>query len=91
MMKRYNKEKPMIYTTYQAYLKNSYDKMILSTERMKLNNSKMAVKLVRGAYMDYERKRAKKCIEEDPIYPTIEDTHKNYDKVLLLLLLLIIN
>lgn len=87
MMKRYNKEKPMIYTTYQAYLKNSYNRMILCAERMKLNNCQMAVKLVRGAYMDYERKRAKKCIEEDPIYPTIENTHENYDKVYIIIII----
>lgn len=81
MMKRYNKEKPILYTTYQAYLKNSYNKMLICCERMKLSNCKVGVKLVRGAYMDYERNRAKKCVEEDPIYSTIEETHNNYDKV----------
>lgn len=39
-------------------------------------------KLVRGAYMDLERKLAAQKGYPDPICDTIEDTHKNYYKAI---------
>lgn len=40
---------------------------------------RFAAKLVRGAYMVQERKRARDKGYVDPIHDTIEDTHANYD------------
>ena len=35
--------------------------------------------MVRGAYMVEERRLAKEHDYEDPILPSIDDTHRNYD------------
>lgn len=40
----------------------------------------VGAKLVRGAYMQLERARARERGYESPICDTIEDTHANYDR-----------
>lgn len=41
---------------------------------------------VRGAYMELERARAAKLGNPSPIWPTIEQTHANYDALAAMLL-----
>lgn len=41
---------------------------------------KFGAKLVRGAYMVVERKRAKKLGVPSPIHDTLDDTHASYNK-----------
>lgn len=45
-----------------------------------LDRFHFAAKLVRGAYMVLERKRAAELNLPDPIFPTMEHTHANYHK-----------
>ncbi|XP_065891514.1 hydroxyproline dehydrogenase-like [Dysidea avara] len=68
MMKWYNKEKPVVYDTLQSYLKSSHQTMLLSHLSTKRNNCIYAVKLVRGAYMDEEKRLAIEHGCEDPIH-----------------------
>jgi hypothetical protein len=46
----------------------------------------MLTRQVRGAYMELERARAAKLGHPSPIWPTIEETHTNYDSLAELLL-----
>ena len=55
-------------------------------ERCKSLNLPFGAKIVRGAYMVEERRLAQELNYEDPIQPTIEDTHKNYNSNLEFLL-----
>ncbi|KAF1772282.1 FAD-linked oxidoreductase-like [Phytophthora cactorum] len=55
------------------------DRIDIDLERARREKFRFAAKLVRGAYMVQERKRARDKGYSDPIHDTIEDTHVNYD------------
>ena len=83
MMEKYNKERALIYNTYQLYchatlawLKNSYKE---STEKKYV----LGAKLVRGAYMEKERARAAAEGYPSPIQPNKETTDKDYNDAVL--------
>eukprot|EP00882_Tetradesmus_deserticola_P004911 GHRQ01005174.1.p1 GENE.GHRQ01005174.1~~GHRQ01005174.1.p1 ORF type:complete len:485 (+),score=244.36 GHRQ01005174.1:73-1455(+) len=78
----YNKDSPIIFNTYQAYLKGSYERLAEDMERARRKGYVFAAKLVRGAYVQLERKRADALGYESPIWDTIEGTHANYNKCL---------
>lgn len=62
--------------TVQCYLKNSPDKMQEIVDRGG------SIKLVRGAYMNAERKNASEIGQQDPIFATKNATDENYDSAL---------
>ncbi|KAK9765369.1 proline dehydrogenase [Basidiobolus ranarum] len=70
---------PLIFNTYQMYLKDSTRKLANDYERAQRQNFTFGAKLVRGAYMVTERKRCDKLNIPDIINDTIEDTHQCYD------------
>lgn len=79
MMERYNKEHAIIFNTFQmychgtlAYLKEAYDEAVT-------RNYILGAKLVRGAYMEKERKRAAELGYESPIQPNKQATDRDYD------------
>ena len=82
MMRRYNKEKPVVFNTLQMYRKDRMDYLIDLHQRAKRDGFKIGMKLVRGAYMEKERERAEKLGYEDPICVNKEATDKNYNDAL---------
>jgi len=86
LQRKYNREFPVIYNTYQSYLKDSYSRIELDLARARKERFFFAAKLVRGAYMVQERKRARDRKYESPIQDTLEDTHANYHKCVDLIL-----
>ncbi len=79
MMDTFNKKKAVVYNTMQlyrhdrfAFLKDSYQAAI---ER----NFILGAKLVRGAYMDKERKRAADMGYPSPIQPDKETTDRDFN------------
>ncbi|ORX96722.1 FAD-linked oxidoreductase [Basidiobolus meristosporus CBS 931.73] len=70
---------PLVFNTYQMYLKDSTRKLMNDYERSQRQNFTFGAKLVRGAYMVTERKRCEKLGIPDIINNTIEDTHQCYD------------
>jgi len=79
MMKLYNKEKAIVFNTLQmyrhdrlAYLKNEF-------ENAKSQGYYMGLKIVRGAYMEKERKRAQEMGYSSPIQPDKASTDSDYD------------
>jgi proline dehydrogenase len=81
LQREYNTEFPAVYNTYQGYLKHSYRRMVNDLARSKREGWVFAAKIVRGAYMETERKVAKELGYDSPIQDTKEHTHANYDKM----------
>ncbi len=79
MMGRYNKERVVVYNTYQMYRRDRLEFLIASHERAQREGWMLGAKLVRGAYMEKERARARKMGYADPIHPNKEATDKAYD------------
>ena len=66
MMKIYNSKKAIVFTTIQAYRRDRFDYLVKLHKQLS-SETKIGVKLVRGAYMEKERKRAKKYNYQSPI------------------------
>lgn len=79
MMVLYNTEKAIVYNTYQLYRKDRLSYLRHSFEKAKENNYFLGAKLVRGAYMEKERKRAIEKGYPSPIQDTKENTDRDYN------------
>jgi proline dehydrogenase len=60
LQKKFNRDFPAIYNTYQCYLTNTAGRVDIDLTRAERHGYHFAAKLVRGAYMVQERKRAAK-------------------------------
>jgi hypothetical protein len=81
LQKKYNRHTPFVYNTYQCYRKDTPARLQSDIELAQKHNFKIACKLVRGAYMEYERQRAVDYGYEDPICDSIQETERNYKHV----------
>ena len=81
-MKLYNKEEAIIYNTFQMYRKVMSRRLKDAHHEAVANSFYLGVKLVRGAYMEKERKNAKKEGYPDPIHATKEATDDAFNKAL---------
>lgn len=83
MMMQFNKVKVIVYNTFQLYRKDRLDFLKKSLEKATRENYMLGAKLVRGAYMEKERERAKQLNYPSPIQETKEDTDRDYNNALL--------
>ncbi len=79
LMEIYNKKVHTIFLTHQCYRTGTLSKIKENFKRAKENKFLLGIKLVRGAYMEKERERAKKYNYESPIQPTKSDTDLEFD------------
>ncbi|OZC08141.1 hypothetical protein X798_04834 [Onchocerca flexuosa] len=82
MMRKYNKENALVFSTYQAYLKSCLRDVELDLHLARREGFHFGCKVVRGAYIEQERKRAAALNYEDPINPDIEATAEMYKQVM---------
>nr|WP_179414851.1 proline dehydrogenase family protein [Mucilaginibacter sp. E4BP6]NYE67240.1 proline dehydrogenase [Mucilaginibacter sp. E4BP6] len=79
MMNRFNKEKAIVYNTYQMYrhdkLQSIKDDYLQAVDEGFI----LGAKIVRGAYMEKERKRAEEMGYPSPIQPDKESADKDYN------------
>jgi proline dehydrogenase len=79
MMRKYNKEKAIIYNTAQMY---RWDRIAYLKELKAIADNEqffIGIKIVRGAYIEKERERAEKMDYEDPMQKTKADTDNDYN------------
>jgi len=74
MMSDFNKEKAVVQNTYQLYRRDRLEYLRESIEMAKRGNYLLGAKLVRGAYMEKERRRAIQMNYDSPIYPDKKST-----------------
>lgn len=86
LQREHNKDEPRIYNTYQCYLKDVHDRITVDIERANREGYKFGCKLVRGAYMVLERRRATELKLPSPIWETKEETDAAYDAAVAALL-----
>lgn len=68
MMSKYNKEKVIVFNTFQLYRYDRLPFLMNSYEKAQKGNYYLGAKLVRGAYMEKERLRAEKLNYPSPIH-----------------------
>jgi proline dehydrogenase len=79
MMRRYNQKKAIVYTTLQMYRWDRLDYLRRLIIEARAGGYHLGVKIVRGAYMEQERERARRLGYPSPINPTQEATHRDYN------------
>ncbi len=82
MMLLFNKEKAIVFNTWQMYRKDRLENLKRTYKKAKEGGYFLGAKFVRGAYMEKERERASEMGYESPIHDTKEDTDKAYNDAL---------
>ncbi len=79
MMERFNREGPIIFNTIQLYRTDRLQYLKDARRQAKADGYILAVKLVRGAYMEKERDRAAELGYPSPIHTSKATTDADYD------------
>jgi proline dehydrogenase len=82
MMERYNRERPIVFNTLQMYRTDRLQYLKDMRRQARLDGYIVAVKLVRGAYMEKERERAKRMGYPSPVFETKADTDAAFDSAI---------
>lgn len=86
MMAKYNTQTVVVFNTFQCYTTIALPYLKQSIKEASEKGYILGAKLVRGAYMEKERKRAEEQGYPSPIQPTKEATDKDYNEAVLLCL-----
>jgi proline dehydrogenase len=79
MMQKYNKHKAIVFNTLQMYRWDRLDYLKKLHEQAKIEGFYIGMKLVRGAYMEKENKRAIEKGYQSPICKSKQATDDNFD------------
>ncbi|WP_316798222.1 proline dehydrogenase family protein [Pedobacter frigidisoli] len=82
MMRKFNRERIIVYNTYQMYRHDKLADMKADHLIAKAAGFILGVKMVRGAYMEKERKRAADMGYPSPIQPDKEASDRDYNESL---------
>ncbi|MEJ7737313.1 MAG: proline dehydrogenase family protein [Chitinophagaceae bacterium] len=80
MMERYNKKKAVVFNTVQLYRHDRLSFLKNSFAQAEKKGFMLGIKLVRGAYMEKERKRASEMNYSSPIQPDKEASDRDYNE-----------
>jgi proline dehydrogenase len=79
MMHRFNRKASVVFNTLQMYRNDRLEYLHKGLEAANEHNYHFGVKLVRGAYMEKERSRAKEKGYPDPIQPSKEASDNSFN------------
>ena len=79
LMKKYNKQKPIVFNTLQLYRWDRLDYLKKIHQEATAEGFYIGMKLVRGAYMEKENKRAEEMGYPTPICASKQASDDNYD------------
>ena len=79
MMEIFNKDKVVVFNTIQLYRHDRLRFLEDSFEQARVKHFKLGVKLVRGAYMEKERRRAEAMNYPSPVQPNKQATDNDYN------------
>ncbi len=82
MMQLYNKEKAIVFNTWQMYRHDRLEHLKMTYEKAIKGNYYLGAKFVRGAYMEKERARAIEKDYESPICKDKAETDISYNNAL---------
>lgn len=82
MMRKFNNQKAIVYNTYQLYRHDKLASLKADTELAKKEGFILGAKLVRGAYMEKERKRAEERGYPSPIQPDKAASDRDFNLAL---------
>ncbi|KAA9332349.1 proline dehydrogenase [Hymenobacter busanensis] len=82
MMRRYNRERAIVWNTYQLYRHDRLDGLKADYELGVAEGYYVGAKLVRGAYMEKEARTASQRGYQNPINPTKAATDQLYNEAL---------
>lgn len=82
MMRKYNKERPVVYNTAQLYRWDRLSFLVELHEIAVKENFKVGIKVVRGAYLEKENNRAEEKGYASPICKSKKATDDNFDDAL---------
>ncbi|MBT1702129.1 proline dehydrogenase family protein [Chryseosolibacter indicus] len=82
MMSSYNKEKAIVFNTYQLYRTQSLSNLKEAVAKGKQQGYFLGAKVVRGAYMEKERERASQLGYPSPIQPDKEASDNAFNDAL---------
>jgi len=82
MMQRFNSKKAIVYHTYQLYRNDKLESLKKDYAIADKEGFILGAKLVRGAYMEKERKRAEEKGYTSPIHADKQAVDKDYDDAL---------
>ncbi|QHS56378.1 proline dehydrogenase [Mucilaginibacter sp. 14171R-50] len=83
MMRFFNKEKAIVYNTYQLYRHDKLASLVGDHTVAESEGFILGAKIVRGAYMEKERKRAEERGYPSPIQPDKAATDRDYNDALI--------
>ncbi len=82
MMAKFNRTQPIVYNTYQLYRWDMLHNLKNAHADSEAKGYFLGVKLVRGAYMERERREAADENRRDPIQPDKPTTDRDFDDAL---------
>ncbi|HLP20724.1 MAG TPA: proline dehydrogenase family protein [Chitinophagales bacterium] len=80
MMEKYNGKECIVFNTFQLYRHDRLDYLKNQIKKAKAGHYLLGAKLVRGAYMEKERERAKEMNYPSPINPNKKATDKDFEE-----------
>jgi proline dehydrogenase len=82
MMRKFNREMPIVYNTYQMYCHATLGELKKAYTQAEQEGYFLGAKVVRGAYMEKERARAEAKNYQDPIQPNKEASDRDFNEAI---------